>query len=194
MQIIQTTEWAVPARGSVVAAGCFDGVHRGHRLLIETARGLAAAEEWDFVVLTFEPHPATVLRNETVPLLLSRAEKARAVEALGADVYMEYPFTRDFAAWPPERFFTDVLARLCCRVLVVGEDFRFGKNGAGNVAVAKELGAAHNITVHVVPPLCENGAKISSTRIRRLLAEGNRTEAQALLSFTPLPPGSPERF
>ena len=181
MQTIQTNEFPAPAQSCVVAAGCFDGVHRGHRHLLETAHKIAADEGLAFTVLTFHPHPAAVLRGEDAPLLLSRADKARVMEALGTDVYVEYPFTRDFANWPPERFVTDVLKRLHCRVLVVGEDFRFGKNGAGDVSVAQILGGAHGIAVHVVPPLCENGEKVSSTRIRQLLAAGGTDAAARLL-------------
>jgi len=183
MKIIQTADCKLSQDcTSVIAVGCFDGVHRGHRLLIETAHGIAATENRLCVVLTFEPHPAKLLRGVDVPLLLTREEKTAAIAALGTDVYVGYPFTKDFANWPPAQFFTDLLARLQCRVLVIGEDFRFGKHGEGTVITAKELGTLHGIDVQVVPPLCENGEKISSTHIRKLLAEGKRTEAEALLS------------
>ena len=169
MQIIETSNiWQ--ERAAAVTIGCFDGVHLGHRALIAETCACARAEGLLSVVLTFAPHPSAVFTGKPVPLLLTSAEKRDIIETLGADVYIDYPFTKSFAALPPETFFRDVLVdALQCKTLVVGADFRFGQGGAGHIELAEQLGGELGIRIVTVPDREWNGAKISSSRIRALV-------------------------
>jgi len=180
MRCIDTADISLE-RGSAITIGNMDGVHKGHRRLIQETRKIALANDLASVVLTFWPHPSAVLRGCEVPMLLSREEQRRVMESLGLDVYIEYPFTKPFAAWPPERFFRSILGALCCRHLIIGEDFRFGGSGAGDRHTALSLGEAQGIYVQVMPPVSVGGDKISSSRIRVLIASRAFAEAEALL-------------
>jgi len=168
-------------RETVVTIGNFDGVHLGHRRLFEKVKKRAGAEDMEGVALTFEPHPASFLHTDKpVALLLTREEKRAVVESLGL-TYVEKAFTAAFAALSPEAFFAEVLAPLRCRHLVVGADFRFGRNGAGDVGAAVRIGADDGIAVHTVSYVHEGGERVSSSRIRALVSACKLSEAATLL-------------
>ena len=183
MQIlhIDTTEIRMP-RETVVTIGNFDGVHAGHRRLIDMTKLIALAGDMASVVLTFDPHPITVLRGQEVPLLLTREEKQAAIADLGVDIYAEKAFTAALAQYSPAEFFKEVLVPLRCRHLVIGTDFRFGQKGAGDATSAAHYGADCGITVHTLPHVYEKNEKISSTRIRNLIIEHKFVEAATLLT------------
>ena len=166
-----------------LAAGFFDGVHRGHqevlRRTVECAKR-AGGQAW---VLTFDTHPSKVLRPDSAPLMLtSIPHKVDLMRRLGIDGCLLIPFTPAFAAMPPETF----LARLgrgapsLTRVFV-GADWRFGRGGGGDTAMLAAWGRAHDVAVVEVPPVHWRGRPISSTRIRDAIARGNLAEAAALL-------------
>jgi riboflavin kinase/FMN adenylyltransferase len=172
-------EAAFPA----VAVGNFDGVHRGHQKLVAAARARAAAAAGTCVALTFDPHPARVLQPDR-PLrrLMTEEQRAEALAALGVDVLAVLPFTPALAALSPEDFATSVLrGALRAKAVVVGEDFRFGKARAGDVAQLRELGSRLGFEVVGVPPVLEGGAPVSSTRIREALGLGDVATAASLL-------------
>jgi riboflavin kinase / FMN adenylyltransferase len=171
-------------RGSVVAIGNFDGVHKGHQIVIgraaETARGLGAR----LSVLTFEPHPYHVFHPEAPPFRLTpfRA-KARHIEALGVDLLFVLPFDLAFSKVPAEDFArTLIVEGLGARHAVVGYDFHFGHQRGGTPDVLRRLGERLGFGVTVVAPLeAAGGTVYSSTRIRQLLAAGGVREAAILL-------------
>lgn len=173
----------VTPAASVVTIGVFDGVHRGHQTLI--GRAVAEAKERNVrsVLLTFDPHPVAVIRPDKMPPLLGTMidRSARATQ-LGIDAMLALPFTRDLAQLSPEEFFSAVLVdALHAQVIVVGENFTFGRMAAGNVTALRELGAERGIEVIVLPLLEEDGVRFSSTTVRTFLAGGDVSSAARVL-------------
>jgi riboflavin kinase/FMN adenylyltransferase len=169
---------------TAVAVGVFDGVHLGHQRILERASGIARARRVRSVVLSFDPHPDLVLspRFEAMAPLTPLPEKRERLEALGASELEVLPFTRELASLAPEEFVDRALvARYHPVALVVGENFALGRGRAGNVQRLREIGAARGFDVVPVPLLELDGAPVSSTRIRALLAEGRVAEAARLL-------------
>lgn len=172
----------VPA-ASVVTIGVFDGVHRGHQTLINGAINEANSRGLRSVLLTFDPHPAAVIRPDKMPPLLGNMiDRAARAYNLGIDAMLALPFTRDLAQLSPEEFFHTVLVDvLDAKAIVVGENFTFGRMAAGNVDTLRELGAERGIEVIVMPLLEEDGIRFSSTTVRRFLADGNVAAAAHVL-------------
>jgi riboflavin kinase / FMN adenylyltransferase len=162
-----------------VAVGNFDGVHRGHEALVASAVGIAAARGADAVVLTFDPHPARVVAPESAPAaLMTLDQKAAALERLGAAALAVLPFTAEVAREEPDVFASTVLrSALDAGAVVVGDNFRFGRGRAGDAGTLRGLG----FDVIEVPPVLHGGERVSSSRIRRALAEGDVALAAALL-------------
>lgn len=162
------------ARGAVVAIGNFDGVHLGHRAVIEEGRRVAGNLSAPLAVLTFEPHPRQVLNPPDAPFRLTPFRvKARHLAALGVDILYVARFDRAFAALEPTSFVADVVgAGIGARHVVVGHDFAFGRRRAGTVALLTEVGAASGIGVSRVEAAGTGAEVHSASRARRLLAAG----------------------
>jgi riboflavin kinase/FMN adenylyltransferase len=171
------------ARGAVLAIGNFDGVHLGHRAVLEAARRRAAVEGALWGALTFEPHPRELLSPESAPARLTPfALKAALIRALGADLLIVLPFDRALAALAPEAFVAEVLAaRIGARAVATGVDFRFGHRRAGDVATLARAGARHGIAVEPVEPVEVEGERCSSTAVRSHLEAGRVDRAARLL-------------
>jgi len=169
--------------GSVVAPGNHDGVHLGHRALVSRARALAERHGLSTTALFFYPNAAAVLAPERAPALLtSPARRTELLREAGADRVEIQAFDRDFAELSPRDFVQQVLIeRLLCRGLVVGEDFCFGKQRAGDVKLLRELGEELHFEVEVLPKLEYRGEAVSSSRIRRALETGRVEDACAML-------------
>ena len=168
----------------VVTIGVFDGVHRGHQVVIGRAVALARAAGQACVVLTFDPHPATVLRpGSPVPTLASVQRRVALLGQAGADAVWVLPFTTGLSLLSPRSFVTDVLlAHLRPSVVVVGANFRFGHRASGDVTTLSELGAAHDFTVEAVELTGLPGLPLwSSTAVREHLATGDVDAAAAIL-------------
>lgn len=185
----------LPAGSVHLAIGMFDGVHLGHQSVIEAAVHSARRSHGFAGVLTFWPHPSTVLRPEKpTPLLLSRATKRELLGRLGLDFVVEHPFSLEFAA-TTAREFVALLKRAFpgLEAVYVGENFRFGRGREGDtatlVAAAREAGFA----VYSAPRLNHNGAPISSSRIRELVAAGEIEQANALLGYSYFAEGTVEQ-
>ena len=156
---------------SVVAIGNFDGVHNGHRELL--AEATALAPDLPLVVLTFWPHPMSVVRPEGAPKLLSTLQ--RRIELLrdaGAHEVRVVHFTRDVSRWSPGEFVEKVIDPLHPRIVVVGENFRFGYRASGTVETLRQLGRGH-FEVRAIPLIHVDGENTCSTLIRRALREGD---------------------
>jgi riboflavin kinase/FMN adenylyltransferase len=166
-----------------VAVGNFDGVHRGHQALVAAAVARSRATGGAAVVLTFDPHPARVLRPQEAPAALTTlAQKEELVAALGIDRLVVVEFDTRLAALSPEAFAREVLQQaLGARHVVVGESFRFGRAREGDPRRLEALGASLGFAVEVVPPLLEGGRAISSSRVREALESGDVGEARTLL-------------
>lgn len=180
MQVVtQWTDVDPSLRGTSVAMGNFDGVHRGHRAVIDAARrpGLPLG------VVTFEPHPRQVFAPDAPPFRLMNAESRRnRLAKLGVDVLYELPFSRELAALSAEDFARQVLAEgLGIRHVVVGADFRFGKGRAGDAEGLTALGRNLGFEVTVQPLIGGGEGAISSTAIRVALAEGRVKDAADML-------------
>ena len=160
---------------TVVTIGNFDGVHRGHRTVIERAR--AAARDLDVhhvVAVTFDPHPMAVLRPEHAPSTLTSIEtRCELLAEAGVDDCLVLPFDREIALWSPEQFIDRILvAALHARAVVVGANFRFGNRAAGDVTTLRELGGDRGFEVEGVA--LDGGPQVwSSTYVRTCLATGD---------------------
>ena len=170
---------------SVVTIGSFDGVHRGHQLIInkaiEHARELGARS----VVVTFDPHPSEVVRpGSHPPLLAPQRRRAELMAELGVDAVLVIPFTLAFSQLSPEDFVQRILVDALHTTLIVeGPDFRFGHRASGDVALLAELGARYDFAVDVADftVQCANGAPLSSSLARRLVSEGDMAGAAEVL-------------
>ena len=171
-------------RGGAIAIGNFDGVHRGHARLIERLVARAAHIGGPAVAFTFDPHPAKLLRPEAAPSALCWLErKAEMLAALGVDAVVAYPTDRDLLALPADRFFTRIVSEgLAARAIVEGPDFHFGSDRSGNTELLRRLGEEAGIQVEVVEPVVVEGEPVSSSRARRLIAEGDIRTANRLLT------------
>ena len=162
------------ARGAVVAIGNFDGVHLGHRAVIEEGRRIARALGAPLAVLTFEPHPRQVLAAPEEPFRLTPFRvKARHLDALGVEFLYVARFDRAFAAREPASFVADVVAAgIGARHVVVGHDFAFGRGRAGTVELLTEVGGSLGVGVTSIEAAGTGTTIHSASRARRLLADG----------------------
>jgi riboflavin kinase/FMN adenylyltransferase len=181
---LQHCPWA--DERAVITIGAYDGVHLGHRTVIEQVRRRADDLEATSVVVTFDRHPASVVRPESAPRLLTGPDqKMELLESTGVDAVVVVPFDSEQASESPESFVERVLVRcLRTRVIVVGEDFHFGRHRDGNVDLLRKIGADADFDVEPVRLLQRLDGidePISSTAIRRALAGGDIKRANAML-------------
>jgi riboflavin kinase/FMN adenylyltransferase len=168
---------------SVVTIGNFDGVHCGHRMVIASVLDRARALNAQAVAVTFDPHPAHVLRTDSrLPLITPLAEKLELLAATGLDLVLVLPFTDELRQWTARHFAETVLRDALHAVEVhEGETFRFGHQAEADVAGLSQLGLELGFSVRAYEPREMRGAAISSSRIRNLIATGHLPEARALL-------------
>jgi riboflavin kinase/FMN adenylyltransferase len=167
--------------GCAVTLGVFDGVHRGHAALVEATVRWARTQGVPAVALTFEPHPAAVLApDRRPPMLCPLAHRVQKLLRLGIDAVVVQPFTQAFSQLSATAFIEQVLVRgLRAHAVIVGDDFRFGHRRSGSVQTLRESGAFEVVALPRV--LDADGAPISSTRIRELVAAGRLEQVHALL-------------
>jgi riboflavin kinase/FMN adenylyltransferase len=183
-RIVRDIEKAGPGLGPcALSIGNFDGVHAGHRLILRRVAALGSEHGWKASVLTFDPHPARILAASRAPRLLSRVpERASRMGQQGIQQVIVVPFDLDFALLTPEEFVDGILVgKLDARAVVVGENFRFGREHRGDIKALKELGSRHGLVVEAVPAVRVRGHKVSSSAIRRLLEAGNVSRAGRML-------------
>lgn len=167
---------------TVVALGCFDGVHRGHAAVISEARRRADELHVACTVWTFAAPPKNYFVPGSTPLLSDPAEKQITVEKLGADLFLCVPFDERIASLSPADFIgTLICKQLRARHLVCGFNFTFGAGGAGNTDTLRNLCREHGVGLTVVEPVMEGGEPVSSSRIRALITEGDVALAEKLL-------------
>jgi len=174
----------VPAEGCVVSVGNFDGVHLGHAALAARLREAADRRGLPAVALTFDPHPASLVRPGAAPApLTTPARRADLLLALGVDAVLVQPADVALIGLPAEAFYRDVLrGRLRAAEVVEGPDFRFGAGRTGDVSLLRALCDGDGVTLAVVEPVVAAGGTVSSSRIRGLVAAGDVAAANELLT------------
>jgi riboflavin kinase/FMN adenylyltransferase len=185
MDVIHFPEDPRPSRWSapVLALGNFDGLHRGHRKILERVRRVAGERGATPVVMTFDPHPPRIVRpDKAPPLLMTKAQKLEALDDAGVQGAAIVRFTEDLSRWDPESFVRTVLVDwLRVSEVWVGANFLFGRDRAGNFTLLRALGSRYGFKAEKIDPVRYKDFVVSSTRIRRLVSEGRVDEAGALL-------------
>ncbi len=168
---------------TAVAIGIFDGVHRGHQLLIKSMVAQARRLKAKAVVVTFFPHPAHVLRPDiSLPYLISLEHRLKLLEDLGVDLVFVIRFNKSFARINPLHFIEKVLvAQMGVKSVYVGGNFRFGKDRSGDINLFKKLSQKYDYHMHAVKILKQSGEVISSGRLRQLIPQGRLKESSQLL-------------
>ncbi len=180
MRILRDPQYTRPQdRGASAAIGNFDGVHRGHRYVIDLARRVQAP----LGVVTFEPHPRQFFAPDAPPFrLMNAAARAHRLEKLGVEILAELPFDTSLAALSAEAFARDVLARgLGLSHVVVGADFCFGQGRSGTAEMLRDYGRSYGFEVTIADLVTAETGAVSSTAIRTALSEGRARDAAAML-------------
>ncbi|HUT54286.1 MAG TPA: bifunctional riboflavin kinase/FAD synthetase [bacterium] len=167
---------------SAVTVGNFDGVHVGHRAIIGAVRGHARRLGAPSVLITFDPHPREVIfRGQQVPAIIPFKERTRLIAELGVDLLVKVNFTPEFAKRTAGEFVADVAAKLHPRAVVIGHDFRFGKDREGGENFLRDEGKEHGFELEVVAAVEVDGKPVSSSRIRGLIQAGEMRRVRRLL-------------
>lgn len=168
----------------VLTTGTFDGVHRGHRKVLDRLKELARKEAGESVLFTFHPHPRMVLYpgDNDLKLLTTQEEKIALLEAAGLDHLLVVPFSRQFSRMHATEYVRDVLVgAIGVHAVVIGYDHRFGRNREGDLPLLHQLGEAYDFQVEEIPAQEVDHMKVSSTKIRHALLEGDLRTANELL-------------
>ena len=185
MDVIHFPDDPRPARWvhPVLALGNFDGLHRGHRKILDRVTRVASEHGATPVVMTFDPHPPRVVRpDKAPPLLMTKAQKLEGLAEAGIQGAAIVRFSHDLSTWDPETFVRSVLVEwLHVAEVWVGANFLFGHDRAGNFSLLRSLGARYGFRAEKIDPIRYKDFVVSSTRVRRLLGEGRVDEAGALL-------------
>ncbi|MCH2203440.1 MAG: bifunctional riboflavin kinase/FAD synthetase [Fuerstiella sp.] len=181
---MKQAEFHVPenALQGVVTVGNFDGVHRGHQQMLQTLREIAGEYSAPVVVVTFDPHPLSLLRPDSpFPRLTTIERRSALLKEYGADEVVVLPVTNDLLQMTPDEFFSEVLVeRFSAAGVVEGPNFRFGRDRAGDIHVMANLCRRAGIAFHEISPVESEGRLISSSRIRTLLSQGRASDAVAM--------------
>jgi len=185
MDIIHYPDDSRPPRWTrpVLALGNFDGLHRGHRKILDRVSRVARERGSTAVVMTFDPHPPRVVRpDKAPPLLMTKAQKLLAFDQAGLEGAAIVRFTPELSRWDPETFVRTVLVDwLRVSEVWVGANFLFGHDRTGNFSLLRALGGRYGFKAEKIDPVRYKDFVVSSTRIRRLISEGRVDEAGALL-------------
>ena len=176
---VRPPRWTQP----VLALGNFDGLHRGHRKILDRVKRVAGEHGATSVVMTFDPHPPRVVRPDKAPaLLMTKEQKLEAIAGTGIQGAAIVRFTAELSQWDPETFVRTVLVEwLRVSEVWVGANFLFGHDRAGNFSMLRALGARYGFRAEKIDPVRYKDFVVSSTRVRRLISEGRVDEAGALL-------------
>ena len=185
MDVIHFPEDPRPSRWvqPVLALGNFDGVHRGHRKILDRLHRVASERGATSVVMTFDPHPPRVVRpDKAPPLLMTKAQKLEAIAEAGVQGAAIVRFTPELSRWEPETFVRTVLVDwLHVSEVWVGANFLFGHDRTGNFSMLRDFGGRYGFKAEKIDPVRYKDFVVSSTRVRRLVSEGRMDEAGALL-------------
>ncbi len=170
-------------REPVLTIGNFDGLHTGHRAIMERVVERATQRGGEAVVYTFDPHPRVILQPaQAPPMLMSLDQKLESLEEMGVDVAIVEPFDREFASVSPKAFVEEfVHGRIRPREVYVGYDFHFGRDREGSMRLLTDTGPRLGFSVTIIPEITVGGRDVNSTRIRELVSTGKVEEAENLL-------------
>ena len=170
---------------SVITVGTFDGIHLGHRKLIEKVLDISASENLRSIVLTFDPHPRVVLNNDNnISLLTTQEEKNSLLESVNLDYLIIQEFSKEFSSLTPIEYVKTILVeKLNAKHVVIGYDHHFGNNRKANSKKLHEFSDLFNFKVTEVDVLIKDNISISSTKVRNLVSKGRIIEANALLGY-----------
>ena len=171
----------VELQNAHLTIGVFDGVHRGHQQIVRRLVYDAHAQSAPAVVLTFDPHPASVLSGQDIKYLTTPQERAEILGGLGIDFVVTQRFTHDFSTVSAQEFMSRLKKHLGLKRLLIGYDFALGRGREGNAARLTELGREMDYSVEVIPAISDESGVISSTEIRKLVTTGKVAEAAKLL-------------
>lgn len=182
-------------RGSVVTIGTFDGVHLGHRSILTRLVETAKNDDLDSVLLTFFPHPRTVLQKDSgLKLINSISEKKKLLETIGIDHFVVQPFTKEFSRLTALEYVRDLLVnQLNAKKIIIGYDHRFGRNRTANIENLREYGITYSFEVEEIDARELDEVAISSTKIRKSLEAGDITTANKYLGYSFMLNGTVER-
>jgi riboflavin kinase/FMN adenylyltransferase len=172
-------------RNAVITIGTFDGVHMGHRQIIDKLKEEAGNTNGETVIITFHPHPRKVVAGAAgIPLINTLKEKIELLEKLGIDHLVVVPFTEAFSSQPAENYIGDFLInKFQPHIIIIGYDHRFGKDRKGNYLLLEEMAPVYNYKLREIPKHVLDEIGISSTRIREALLSGNIEIADKLLGY-----------
>lgn len=186
MQIYHDIQDFKPLQNAVVTIGTFDGVHLGHRKIINRLQEVARQTGGETVILTFFPHPRLILHPEdqNLKLITTIAEKAKLLEELGIDHLIITPFSRDFSNLSAEEYISEMLVnRIGTKKIVIGYDHRFGKDRSGGLAELQQYASVYNYQVEEIPEQDVNEVAVSSSRIRKSMLSGETQLANQFLGY-----------
>ena len=184
MQIIRGTHSVIPnVNGSIISIGNYDGIHLGHKAILQTVRSLSSELYLPSIVITFEPYPwEFFLQKKTVPRLTTFREKIELFEKEGVDKVLCVRFDENFAKLPPEQFVNNLLVKkLGAKYLILGKDFRFGRDRSGSIDLLRKLGLTAGFQVIVINEFKYKGERVSSSGIRLALDKKDLDLANASL-------------
>ncbi|MFL9843222.1 bifunctional riboflavin kinase/FAD synthetase [Flavobacterium rhizosphaerae] len=185
MKTYNSLQEFIPARPTIVTLGTFDGVHKGHKSILEKLIKSSQATGYESLVLTFFPHPRMVLQQNTdIRLLNTMAEKAHLLENFGIDNLIIHPFSHEFSRLTAEEFVSDILVdKLQTQKIIIGYDHRFGRNRTADINDLKRFGEQYGFEVEEISALEVNEVSVSSTKIRSALNEGHIKTANKYLGY-----------
>jgi riboflavin kinase/FMN adenylyltransferase len=178
------TDWSdpLPTGPAVLTLGVFDGVHLGHQALLSAARSWAEWQRLPLVAVTFDPHPRQLFEGpDAVPLIQTLPDRVAKLRACGADSVVALRFTREVADLSASEFVAELCAQLTPTLICVGNDFRFGRERCGGVGALRRIGWERGFGVYEMPQVVHGGLRVSSTRVRELLAADEVEAAGRLL-------------
>lgn len=183
MKIFETCNIPEKFPNPVLTIGNYDGIHRGHRQIIELTKEGADRIGGTPMLMTFHPHPLSILRPECLLGLITPPDvKRRLIEETGIEVMFDIPFTREFAAVEPESFVEDILIeKIGIKGLIVGFDFKFGRFGRGSTEMLQYYGESYGFFFQIVQPICIEDYKVGSNKIRNLVLSGDIRQANQFL-------------
>ena len=185
MLVYRNTEFLPPFRNAVLTIGTFDGVHTGHQQVIAQMKKRAEEVNGETVIITFDPHPRTIVKAAAgIQLLNTLNEKIELLSDKGIDHLVIIPFTETFAQLSAEDYIGQFLIRYFKpHTLIIGYDHHFGKGRSGNYELLRQQSAVYNYELQEIPAHILNSISVSSTRIREAIVDGNTEQANQLLGY-----------
>lgn len=170
------------SKNSIVAIGNFDGIHLGHKKILEFLTKRAEKNALLSLVLTFSPHPERILRRKRIKMIQTIDQRVNEIKKFNVEIVLIVPFDEKFSSLSGQEFIKKIIVRrLKAKAVIVGESFRFGKNRDGDISLLRNLAQRHNFQVYTIPSVTKEGTIVSSSIIRKYLQEGNIEKANLLL-------------